>query len=52
VATRPLGVSVICHSSVSPSLSSKNCTIDSGTVARRDGDPGLAIEILLLLVML
>jgi hypothetical protein len=36
----------IFHSSVSPSLRSRKATIPSGIVARRDLDPGRAIEVL------
>jgi hypothetical protein len=42
---RPFGVSVICHSSVSPGCKFKNSAIPSGTVALRDFDFGLAIDV-------
>jgi hypothetical protein len=45
LATRPFGVSVICHSSMSPTLRFKKIAIDSGMVARKDVDPGLAMLI-------
>ena len=44
-ATRPSGVSVICHSSVSLGKRFKNNAITSGTVALRDLDFGRAIEV-------
>jgi hypothetical protein len=45
VATRPFGVSVICHSSVSPGLRSRKTAMPSGTVALSDFDFGRAIEV-------
>jgi hypothetical protein len=45
VATRPLGVSVICHSKVSPGCKFKNSAIPSGIVALRLFDFGLAIDV-------
>ena len=45
VATRPSGVSVICHSSVSPALSPRKTAMPSGMVARRDFDFDRAIDV-------
>ena len=46
MATRPSGVSVICHSKLSPGCKVKNSTIPSGIVALNDFDLGRAIEVL------
>ena len=45
VAVLPFGVSIICHSSVSPAVSSRKTQIPSGMVARRDFDFGRAIDV-------
>jgi hypothetical protein len=45
VAARPSGVSVICHSSVSPALSPRKTAMPSGMVALSDFDLGQAIDV-------
>ncbi len=45
MAARPSGVSVICHSSVSPALIPRKTQIPSGIVALSDFDFGRAIDV-------